>query len=281
MSFEFGQDDARTIGEFLKSVRLQKELAIEEAAESLKIHRRFLVAIEEDRYEDLPGPIYKDLFLKAYSDYLGIDLEETLLRLPEKDPSAQPDPDAGKEPAKSELEREIRKDISKMPTASAGGIKRTRTHMLILTVVAVVIVIVMVVILKLGGGGTSSPPSSTTPTATEETPAVAADTLQAADTTSALQRIMVRIEATDSCYAEVYADAESIEVGFVLPDEPIRCTMQDSLWVKLGRPGVARIWVDSLPVRLWPASDRGVVSRSITRQNYLGFVDSTLLLDWR
>jgi cytoskeletal protein RodZ len=280
VNFEYGSDDATSIGQLLKSVRIRKELAIEEVAESLKIHRRFLTAIEDDRYEDLPGPIYKDLFLKAYSDYLGIDLEEALLRLPE--PQARPEQEdsaRGNEPTRNEREREIRSDIRKMPTAAAGGIKRTRTHMLFLAIVAIAIVIALVVIMQFGSG-TTVPPSRT-PIESSKQPAVIPDSVEQTSTASALERIMIRVESTDSCYAEVYADAESIEVGFVLPDDPIRCTMQDSFWIKLGVPAVARIWVDSLPMRLWPASERGVVAATVTRENYLDFVDSTLLLEWQ
>ncbi len=280
MSFEFGQDDAKSIGDLLKSIRLQKELGIEEIAESLKIHSRFLTAIEEERYEELPGPIYKDLFLKAYSEYLGIDLEEALLRLPERESRPKEDPDAGKEPAKSEIEREIRKDIRKMPTAAAGGIKRTRTHMITLAIIAVLIVVVLVIVLKFWGGKGATPVS--TPSVTTQMPAVVADSAtETADTLGVLERIMILVEASDTCYAEVYADAESIEVGYVLPNDPIRCTMQDSLWIKIGVPERARVWVDSLPIRLSPLSSTGVFSGSITRENYIQFVDSTLLLEWR
>ncbi len=49
-------------------------------AGDLKIRRVYLEAIEEGRFDDLPGTTYAVGFVRAYADYLGLDSIETVRR---------------------------------------------------------------------------------------------------------------------------------------------------------------------------------------------------------
>lgn len=49
-------------------------------ADDLKIRRVYLQAIEEGRFDDLPGATYAVGFVRAYSDYLGLDSVEVVGR---------------------------------------------------------------------------------------------------------------------------------------------------------------------------------------------------------
>ncbi|MFQ5984153.1 MAG: RodZ domain-containing protein [Alphaproteobacteria bacterium] len=46
----------------------------------LRIRYPYLVAIEEGRFEDLPGPTYVIGFLRSYAGYLGLDADEIVAR---------------------------------------------------------------------------------------------------------------------------------------------------------------------------------------------------------
>lgn len=65
-----------TIGERLKREREQRKISLDEISLSTKIGTRFLVAIEEGNFDQLPGGIFNKGFVKAYARSVGVD--ETL-----------------------------------------------------------------------------------------------------------------------------------------------------------------------------------------------------------
>ncbi len=63
-----------SIGQTLKSRRLQRSLTAEQVAQDTRIHIRFLRALEDERWQDFPARVYLEGFLRRYAGYL--DLEE-------------------------------------------------------------------------------------------------------------------------------------------------------------------------------------------------------------
>ncbi len=53
-------------------------------ADDLKIRRVYLEAIEEGRFDDLPGATYAVGFVRAYADYLGLDTNAVVARFKEE-----------------------------------------------------------------------------------------------------------------------------------------------------------------------------------------------------
>ena len=62
-----------SLGKYLKSIREEKEISLEDLAEATKIKLEYLEAIEADKYDILPKGPYLTLFLKSYSEALDID----------------------------------------------------------------------------------------------------------------------------------------------------------------------------------------------------------------
>jgi len=67
------KSDYDLFGEELKRVREEKKLSREEIADKLQISPRYLGALEEGRFKDLPEGIYGKKFLCEYARFLGID----------------------------------------------------------------------------------------------------------------------------------------------------------------------------------------------------------------
>ncbi len=65
-----------SIGGLLLKARKKKKISLEKAARETKIKKEFLTALEEERFDELPGEIYTRAFLTAYGQYLGIKLEK-------------------------------------------------------------------------------------------------------------------------------------------------------------------------------------------------------------
>lgn len=68
------------VGTILRAARLRRKEELSEVAEALRIRSPFLLAIEEGRYNDLPGSAYAVGFLRAYADYLNLDADEVVRR---------------------------------------------------------------------------------------------------------------------------------------------------------------------------------------------------------
>jgi cytoskeletal protein RodZ len=66
-------------GEKLRRERELREITLEEVATATKIGTRSLRALEEEKFEQLPGGVFNRGFVRAYARYVGIDEEEAVL----------------------------------------------------------------------------------------------------------------------------------------------------------------------------------------------------------
>jgi len=83
-----GQSYSVRMGELGTRLRQQREargLTIEDAERDTRISRRYLVALESEQFEVIPAPAYARGFLRSYSQYLGLDPQETLRLFPRDD----------------------------------------------------------------------------------------------------------------------------------------------------------------------------------------------------
>ena len=62
-----------TVGQDLRAARLRRGDDLATVSRALKIRKDHLEALEEDRFESLPGRTYAVGFVRTYSDYLGLD----------------------------------------------------------------------------------------------------------------------------------------------------------------------------------------------------------------
>ncbi len=68
------------VAALLRETRLKLGRDIATAATTLRIRQPYLEAIEEGRYQDLPGTTYAVGFVRGYADYLGLDGAEMVRR---------------------------------------------------------------------------------------------------------------------------------------------------------------------------------------------------------
>src|ERR1700739_1100091 len=61
------------IGGSLREARLKRTLTPADVQKAIRIRDRYLQALEEERWELLPGDAYVKGFLRTYADYLGLD----------------------------------------------------------------------------------------------------------------------------------------------------------------------------------------------------------------
>ncbi|HUJ55481.1 MAG TPA: RodZ domain-containing protein [Gaiellaceae bacterium] len=61
------------IGSSLREARERRGLSSEDVQKAIRIRDRYLNALEEERWELLPGEAYLKGFLRTYADFLGLD----------------------------------------------------------------------------------------------------------------------------------------------------------------------------------------------------------------
>jgi cytoskeleton protein RodZ len=83
------------IGSSLRAARMRQELELSQAERDTRIRAKYLGALEDERFDVLPGPAYTKGFLRTYADYLGLDaqrfVDEYKTRFaPEEEPAGPP-----------------------------------------------------------------------------------------------------------------------------------------------------------------------------------------------
>jgi cytoskeletal protein RodZ len=84
---------AEHVGAFLREARANTGCSLADIAATLRIRAKFLQAIEDGRYEDLPGPTYAAGFIRSYADYLGLDTAALLAQFKTEPSGAEGQPD--------------------------------------------------------------------------------------------------------------------------------------------------------------------------------------------
>jgi cytoskeletal protein RodZ len=83
-------------GERLKREREMREVSLEELTKATRISTRFLLALENEDWEKLPGGVFGHGFIRTIARYLGLDEESLLgeydLARGDKSPPAVPKP---------------------------------------------------------------------------------------------------------------------------------------------------------------------------------------------
>jgi len=143
------------IGGSLREARLKRGLTPADVQKAIRIRDRYLQALEEERWEQLPGDAYVKGFLRTYADYLGLDgnlyVDEYNNRFahPEEQPLLVPE------------------RFARRPRRHLGGVGLLRP----LVGVGVIVAIVAVAAWQLSGssGPKQSAPPTSVPTTTAHT----------------------------------------------------------------------------------------------------------------
>ena len=65
-------------GSYLKHERELRGVPLEEISGSTKIHIRFLQALEDNQFDELPGEVFIKGYIRSYVNIIGSDVEEVL-----------------------------------------------------------------------------------------------------------------------------------------------------------------------------------------------------------
>jgi cytoskeleton protein RodZ len=138
---------APTIGQKLRQARTERGVELSEVERATKIRAKFLEAMEEDRWQELPAPVYARGFLDIYARYLGLDHEallEEYRHTVEGEREEQPIPDSVIKPSRLRHNRPARR----LPSIGSINIRPAAK---VLAGVLVVVVVGLVIVGSIGG----------------------------------------------------------------------------------------------------------------------------------
>jgi len=72
------ESGSSSFGTWLRRQREAREISLREIAERTKISMRYLQAMEEDRFEVLPAPVFAKGFLREYARYVGLSPDDVV-----------------------------------------------------------------------------------------------------------------------------------------------------------------------------------------------------------
>ena len=77
------------IGKILRKAREEKGYTLDDLQQMTKIQKRYLIAIEDENFDELPGDFYVRAFIKQYANTVGLDGNELLQKYDDQLPQTK------------------------------------------------------------------------------------------------------------------------------------------------------------------------------------------------
>jgi cytoskeletal protein RodZ len=132
------------IGNSLREARLRRSIEFVQAEQATKIRVKYLRALEDERFEQLPSQTYVKGFLRTYAEYLGLDGQ---LYVDEFNSRFVVGDDHDSRPRRSSVRPERRN-------------RRVETNVVLLALTAIAVITVVVISAWQFSGSGSSPPAA-------------------------------------------------------------------------------------------------------------------------
>lgn len=127
-------EEQAPIGVILREARMRQGLDLSDCAAATRIRERYLIAIEDGRFESLPGPAYVSGFIRAYAAHLGVTVDGPIKELPVPGPVAPP--------ARS---RSVTVSATRITPRGVGRRPRWRRPLVVIVLLAIVAVVLAAV----------------------------------------------------------------------------------------------------------------------------------------
>lgn len=213
------------IGRKLRERRLERGLDFERVEADTRIRIKYLKALEDERFEVLPGPVYARAFLRDYAEELGLDgqalVDELNARVGEPE------------------------EVVLAPVRTAGPLEspwlagRRALGWVVLGGVAVLAGVLVLLVLT-GGGGGGSNAASRPPKTTSHGPASSSGSTAPPPTSGRVHPAAATfaLSAIGPCWVEVRAAGAAGQLLYsgTLEAGDVHRYHRKTLWVRVGAP---------------------------------------------
>ena len=238
-----------SLGQTLRARREQLGIGLDQVERDTFIRARQLMAIEDDRFDALPGEAYARGFVRTYADYLKLDPETCVQALNAEHLSA---PEIVHSPTRDPLPRRLRREPRVFDP------RETRRWPLVVAVVVFVVSGIVALAVILGDQNSSSPTAHQTPPASHPHTTTPPANTQGSTTTPppppststpVIQGVGLVTSGGD-CWVQVRQGSSTgrlLYQGTLHPGNPLRFAVMP-VWIRLGAPQYVRLKVNGRPI---------------------------------
>ena len=217
------------VGAKLRNERERRGIGIDQIEAETRIRAKFLLALEEERFDALPGPAYVRAFVRDYAEQLGLDPQELVAEL-----NARPDlvEDVVMTPPRQVATVPLLDRRARIAAWALAGV-------LLAALVAIGIIVLGSRGSSSGAGHTRTPPASTAGTGTGTTrPSTTGGTGTTTPVASGRPAALELVAQKGSVWLSVRAGSASGKVLFqnTLPSGHHLRFARRRLWVRVGAP---------------------------------------------
>ncbi len=238
--------ESGSFGDWLRRQREVREIGIRDIADRTKISLRYLEAMEADRFDLLPAPVFAKGFLREYARYVGLSPDDVVnhylsvhhpeeLAAPIEDPKVRPRPKPG--------------DVSPSP------VRRNWSWSLLLALAGLLLLLLVGLFAYLSDRHHEEKKAAARQTAAPAgSAALAAPPLQAPAAPQggppASSPIEVSLDFSKDCWVEAVIDGKNHLAELRIQGEALQLEAQKSIVLTLGNAGAVDVQVNGYPLEL-------------------------------
>jgi len=246
-------------GSILKEKRKSLGITLEQISEELRIKLQYLEALEDEKYELLPAPLYKKIFIKAYADYLGLNFDELLDEFKKKREENQEDTEL--------YSREI----------SSKGVKNSTS---LLVIIAIFLgFISFFVFLKHRKPETDyqkQASEAVTVKSEEQSPNIQPPSEKIDEEQIPIQAkgMTLKLEGTGKSWGLVLGGkGDTLFSGFISEGMVLECKTEEQFKITLGRAWLVKGYLNGKKLKPFAEKGKSIYGRVISKENYEGFLE--------
>jgi transcriptional regulator with XRE-family HTH domain len=227
------------IGNTLRDARRARGLTLEDVEEETKIRKKYIMAMEMDQFEVLPGPIYAKAFLKNYAKFLKINLDEIMDAFKQKQSG---------EIAHEEYEKPVAEKKVTTKRVPEKNVTAKRKPPYWLYAAAVLLIAAVVVSLFYGTRGLWSNSAAVNEGEQQNTDQIAAQDntgqqqVPVQDNTANITGVKVVLNViSDRCWIQVIVDGTEAFQGELAAGETRSFEGKEKIFITLGNAGAVEV----------------------------------------
>jgi cytoskeleton protein RodZ len=240
---EAGAAESGSFGDWLRRQREMREISLRDIADRTKISLRYLEAMENDRFDLLPAPIFAKGFLREYARYVGLSPDDVVNHYL----SVHHPEELATDPKEATGVRHRPKSID----PGQPAFQRSWSYGLILALVGVVLLVLVAVIAYFADRRHEEPVSSAqAPAIAAPPPAAVQSTPPAPPPAAPVAPLEVSLDFSKDCWVEAVTDGKNRFSELRVQGEALQLQAQKTLDLTLGNAGAVNVTVNGYPLEL-------------------------------
>jgi cytoskeletal protein RodZ len=235
--------ESGSFGDWLRRQREMREISLRDIAERTKISLRYLEAMEADRFDLLPAPIFAKGFLREYARYVGLSPDDVVNHYLSVH---HPEELAG-DPKEDTKIRHRPKPVD----PGQPPVRRNWSYGLIFALVGVILLVLVAVLFYVADRRHESPMSSAqAPPIAAPPPAPAVQPTPAPPAPEPSAPLEISLDFSQDCWVEAVIDGKNRFAEQRVQGEALQLRAEKSIVLTLGNAGGVDVQVNGYPLDL-------------------------------